>query len=72
MYLLTYNFVKCIDHGRQLLEIEGTAMQTQYNVHMYLAEAKCMLGRYEESLEHLETAEGLTAENQDVDGGENG
>ena len=72
MYLLSYNFVKCIDHGKKLLAIDSVAVQTQYNVHMYLAESKCMLGRYEESLEHLEVAEGLTAENNNGEGGEKG
>lgn len=31
---------------------------------MYLAESKCMLGRYEESLTHLEQTEELTASNK--------
>jgi hypothetical protein len=60
MHLLSYNFVKCIEHGKKLQEIEGVAKQTLYNVQMYLAEAKCMLGRYEESLTHLEAAEGMS------------
>ena len=35
---------------------------------MYLAEAKCMLGRYEESLAHLEEAETMTLENKNAEG----
>ena len=68
MYLLSYNFVKCIEHGKKLQDMEGVAKQTLYNVQMYLAEAKCMLGRYEESLTHLEEAQSMTQENENGEG----
>jgi len=86
MYLISYNFVKCIYHGKKLLDIDSAAAspsddssetinsasrlkraiggclgkhgklapKTRYNVLMYLAEAKCMIGRHQEALEHLE------------------
>lgn len=56
MYLITYNFSKCIDHGKKLLAMDkahNLAESTKYNVHMYLAEANCMLARFEEAHEHL-------------------
>lgn len=33
---------------------------------MYLAEAKCMIGKFSESFEHLEQAENLTSNQQDT------
>ena len=93
MYLITYNFVKCIHHGKKLLDIDSAAAassddaeeainsssrqkkaiggclgkqgqlapKTRYNILMYLAEAKCMIGRYQEAFEHLEQAESVSA-----------
>lgn len=62
MYLLTYNYSKCISHGKKLLAIDGCAQQTQYNIHMYIAESLCMLGRFEESFTHMELAEGFSSQ----------
>ena len=68
MYLLSYNYVKCIHHGKLLLSIHTNAhdkgskplaKSTLYNTHSYLAEANCMLGRFSEALECLERAEGV-------------
>ena len=37
------------------------APKARYNILMYLAEAKCMIGRYQEAFEHLEYAETVSA-----------
>lgn len=57
MYLISYNYQKCIDHGEILLEFENLQPTTKYNVHSYLAEAHCMLSQFEQSLSHLQDAE---------------
>jgi hypothetical protein len=62
MYLITYNFTKCISHGKKLLAFESASTQSKYNVHMYLAEAHCMLGKFKESYEQLDEAEKMSGE----------
>lgn len=54
-------------NSKQRREIGGSlgkhgklAPKTRYNVLMYLAEAKCMLGRHQEAFDHLEQAEGVS------------
>lgn len=42
MYLITYNYQKCIEHGDLLLELENLQPTSKYNAHTYLAEAYCM------------------------------
>ena len=62
MNLLNNNYNKCISHGKKLLAIQGCAQNTQYIIHMYIAESLCMLGRFEESFTHLELAEGFSSQ----------
>jgi len=60
MYLLTYNYHKCIEHASKLLAYKGVSQSTRYNANMYLAEAKCMVGQYTEAMANLEDAESST------------
>ena len=60
MYLITYNYNKCIEHGKKLLKLGHLAQSTSYNVHCYLAEANCMIGQFQESLVHLDEAENVS------------
>lgn len=67
MYLISYNFQKCISHGKKLLDFLNVpdgklAPTSQYNAHMYIAEAYCMIGKFQESLSHLEKAEEISEE----------
>jgi len=67
MYLISYNFQKCISHGRKLLDFlkvpdTKLSLTSQYNAHMYIAEAYCMIGKFQESLIHLEKAEEISDE----------
>lgn len=48
------------DLGGSLGKYGKLAPKTRYNVLMYLAEAKCMLGRHQEAFDHLEQAEGVS------------
>ena len=65
LYLLTYNFDKCIEHGKKLLDFHKTtgfdflkvSNSAAYVVNMYIAEALCMLARFPESLRYMEAAE---------------
>jgi tetratricopeptide (TPR) repeat protein len=68
---MNYNQVKAIHHGKVLLKAHAAALKdgekplqksTLYNVHSYLAEAYCMLGRFTQALEQLEKAEGVFLE----------
>lgn len=63
MYLVTYNFLKCIYHGKKLLDFKTLAPSTAYNAHMYTAEAYCMLGKFQEAMAHLEKAENQSEQN---------
>lgn len=82
MYLITYNFVKSIYHGKILLRLaeeartNGAADKSQklpalsqvppnslYTMHCYIAEALCMLGKFQDSIEHLEMASEIAYEN---------
>ena len=54
-------------NSKQRREVGGSlgkhgklAPKTRYNILMYLAEAKCMLGRHQEAMDHLEQAEGVS------------
>jgi tetratricopeptide (TPR) repeat protein len=60
LYLITYNYRKCIEHGEKLLEFDNCAPSTRYNAHLYLAEAKCMIGQFQEALGHLDEAENVS------------
>jgi len=60
MFLLTYNYSKSIHHGQKLLDFENCAPTTRYNVHMYLAESKCMIGQFQDALKHIDQAEKLS------------
>jgi hypothetical protein len=62
MYLISYNFVKSIYHGKKLLDFKSASAQSRYNVHMYLAEANCMIGKFKESYEQLDEAEMIAGE----------
>lgn len=71
LHLLNYNQVKAIHHGKVLLRENEAARasggkplqkSTLYNVHTYLSEAFCMLGRFPDAMEHLEKAEGVFVE----------
>ena len=57
MYLLSYNYVKCLQHGNQLLDLDNEekplAKSTVFNVNHYMAEAYCMTGKFTESLQSL-------------------
>jgi len=83
MYLITYNFVKCIYHGKILLRLAEEAKTngaadktlklpalppvppvTLYTVHCYIAESLCMLGKFPESLEHLEKAAEISLDHE--------
>lgn len=64
MYLVSYNFLKCIHHSKKLLDFKTLAPSTAYNAHMYTAEAYCMLGRFQESMVHLEKAENQSEQNE--------
>jgi hypothetical protein len=69
LHLSTYNFVKVIYHARLLLDLSSKydipdlklADQTKYNIHMYMAEALCMMGRFTEALGQIELAEGVAS-----------
>jgi tetratricopeptide (TPR) repeat protein len=82
MYLISYNFVKCIYHGKILLRLAEEAKEngaadkslklpallpvppsTLYTVHCYIAEALCMLGKFSESIHHLEEAAEISLDN---------
>ena len=62
MYLISYNFVKSIYHGKKLLDFKSASPQSRYNVHMYLAEANCMIGKFKESYEQLDEADMISNE----------
>jgi tetratricopeptide (TPR) repeat protein len=64
MFLISENYYKCIDHASKLLKFEQVAASSRYNAHMYLAEAKCMLGQFSASLGHLDEAERSSQEAQ--------
>jgi len=46
MYLLTYNYSKSVIHGKKLLSFDNCSDTTRYNALMYLAESKCMMGKF--------------------------
>lgn len=83
MNLISYNFIKCIYHGKILIRLAEEAKTngaadkslklaalppvppvTLYTVHCYIAEALCMLGKFPESLEHLEKASELSLDHE--------
>lgn len=83
MNLISYNFVKCIYHGKILIRLAEEAKTngaadkalklpalppvppvTLYTIHCYIAEALCMLGKFPESLEHLEKAAELSLDHE--------
>lgn len=83
MYLLCYNYVKCIFHGKVILRLNEEAKTmgaadkslklpalplvpatTLYTVNCYIAEALCMLGKFNESLEYLEKAAEISLDSE--------
>ena len=73
MHLVNYNYSKCLHHGKILLNIHSQALvedkgikplqkSTIYNTHLYMAEAYCMLGKFQEALDSLEKAEGVCSD----------
>ena len=60
MYLITYNYNKCIEHGKKLIKLGNLATSTTYNVHCYMAEATCMIGQFKDAMTHLDEAENVS------------
>ena len=60
MYLISYNYQKCILHGNALLNFKSLSPTTKYNLHVYISEAKCMLGQFTDALVHLDAAEEIS------------
>ena len=42
--------------------IKPLEKKTIYNTHLYMSEAYCMLGKFQEALESLEKAEGVCSD----------
>jgi tetratricopeptide (TPR) repeat protein len=61
--LITYNYTKSVAHGKKLLAFDNCSASLRYNIHMWLAEAKCMQGLFQESLGHIDEAERISDSN---------